>query len=225
MCAASMTRQRVGLELSTPFALEQQRPTAQLHQVPMSSKTLSSNQTCTAAAHAVFQLAVLAVIAAPTLAGAQEVSFSVLGNTRVEVVAPTITYTPAVSAAMPYVAPHTQVVGTRIHTLDRVFFATDSEAVLAGSQQVLAEVAAVMRRHPELRRVRIEAHTDAQAPDAYNQQLSQRRADFVRAYLIACGVDASRLEAVGFGASRPTAPNHTELGRQENRRVEFLVVP
>ena len=78
-------------------------------------------------------------------------------------------------------------------------------------------------------RVRVEGHTDSKGSDAYNQRLSQRRSESVVKYLISKGIDPSRLEAVGFGKSRPIAPNQNPdggdnpIGRAKNRRVEVHI--
>ena len=70
----------------------------------------------------------------------------------------------------------------------------------------------------------VEGHTDSIGTDAYNQRLSSRRAEAVRDVLVdRYGIDASRLEAIGYGESRPVADNSTELGRAINRRVEASV--
>ncbi len=70
----------------------------------------------------------------------------------------------------------------------------------------------------------VEGHTDSVGTDAYNQRLSQRRAQAVRDALVErYGVEANRLEAIGYGESRPVADNSTELGRAINRRVEASV--
>jgi OOP family OmpA-OmpF porin len=71
------------------------------------------------------------------------------------------------------------------------------------------------------KRVRVDGHTDSVGTDAYNQQLSQRRADAVRAYLVSKGLAPGRASTRGFGESQPVAPNTTEEGRALNRRVEF----
>jgi OOP family OmpA-OmpF porin len=87
----------------------------------------------------------------------------------------------------------------------------------------LAELAAVMRKNPHLR-VMIEGHTDSVGNDGFNQGLSQRRADAVKDFLARrFGIDAARLDAMGFGETRPIAGNDTPEGRQVNRRVEAAV--
>jgi outer membrane protein OmpA-like peptidoglycan-associated protein len=83
-------------------------------------------------------------------------------------------------------------------------------------------LAQLLSVYPE-RSVRIEGHTDSVGDAAANQELSQRRAAAVRDALLARGVDAARVEAVGFGASHPIADNRTESGRQKNRRIEIVL--
>jgi outer membrane protein OmpA-like peptidoglycan-associated protein len=71
--------------------------------------------------------------------------------------------------------------------------------------------------------VAIEGHTDADGDDAANQALSEKRAAAVKAFIVSShGVDASRLEAAGFGESKPVADNATAEGKQQNRRVELV---
>ena len=77
-----------------------------------------------------------------------------------------------------------------------------------------------MKNHPELNLI-IEGHTDSVGKDAYNQKLSQRRADAIRKYIIEkFGVEANRLTAKGYGESRPIYDNRVAVGRAKNRRVE-----
>jgi outer membrane protein OmpA-like peptidoglycan-associated protein len=73
-------------------------------------------------------------------------------------------------------------------------------------------------------KVLIESHTDNTGEDDYNLNLSQRRADFVRAKLIERGIHPSRISAKGYGESWPVASNETEAGRQQNRRVEIIIL-
>ncbi len=70
----------------------------------------------------------------------------------------------------------------------------------------------------------IEGHTDDRGDASYNQELSQRRAQAVVAFLIDQGVDRSRLTAVGVGETQPIASNKTKRGRATNRRVEFVIL-
>jgi outer membrane protein OmpA-like peptidoglycan-associated protein len=113
----------------------------------------------------------------------------------------------------------------RIEIKDRVYFDTGNATIQSRSFKLLDQVARVLLEHPELEKVWIEGHTDETGSNTYNVELSQRRAESVREYLIKKGVAPQRLEARGFGRSRPVAPNTTEQGRAANRRVEFLTTP
>lgn len=102
-----------------------------------------------------------------------------------------------------------------------ILFDLDSAAIRPESRPVIDEVLAVLKDEPGWK-LTIEGHTDATGSDSHNLDLSQRRADSVKAYLIAGGVAGGRLETKGFGEGRPVADNATELGRAQNRRVELV---
>ncbi len=90
------------------------------------------------------------------------------------------------------------------------------------AKQTLDEVAGALAAQPELQ-VEIQGHTDSIGSVAYNLNLSQRRADAVKAYLVGKGVSASSLTAKGYGKAKPIAGNDSAEGRAENRRVAFEV--
>ena len=113
--------------------------------------------------------------------------------------------------------------GSRTLILEGVTFITDSAELTAESRTRLNRTAASLRQWPNVR-VEIGGHTDSVADDAYNMELSQRRAESVRSYLIQKGIHASRLTAKGYGETHPIAPNDTESGRARNRRVELTRV-
>ncbi|SEL65365.1 Thrombospondin type 3 repeat-containing protein [Stigmatella aurantiaca] len=113
----------------------------------------------------------------------------------------------------------------RIEIKKQINFGTGSAKIIgAQSQAILKDVATVLKDMPVLKKVRIEGHTDSQGADASNLRLSQKRADAVMAQLIKLGVDPGRLEAVGYGETKPIASNATKAGRAENRRTEFNIV-
>jgi outer membrane protein OmpA-like peptidoglycan-associated protein len=114
-------------------------------------------------------------------------------------------------------------VNGRIQLLERVLFETDSACLQPDSYALLEDVASLILNE-SLGRVRIEGHTDSRGSEAHNLDLSARRAEAVRAYLVARGVPAAALEAVGFGESKPIAPNDTDVGRAQNRRVNFEIL-
>lgn len=115
------------------------------------------------------------------------------------------------------------VTAREIKIAEQVRFATNSAEVLGESDAVLAEVAKLLAEHPEILRVRVEGHTDDVGDARYNQELSERRAASVVAWLVAHGVEAPRLASAGYGSARPLAPNGTEEGRARNRRVVFTI--
>ncbi len=104
--------------------------------------------------------------------------------------------------------------------LEGVNFITDSAELTPGSRRILNRVAASLKEWREVD-VEVEGHTDSVADPAYNLDLSQRRAESVRAYLESRGVAPSRLRARGYGETRPVASNDTPEGRSRNRRVEL----
>ena len=104
--------------------------------------------------------------------------------------------------------------------LKGVHFANDSDEITPESGAILDEVVESLRAYPEVQ-IQIQGHTDTRGSEAHNRDLSQRRAEAVRAYFIEGGVEAERMTAVGFGESQPVADNTTPGGRAENRRVEL----
>lgn len=105
-----------------------------------------------------------------------------------------------------------------------IFFDTGKASIQSRSFSLLDELATVIAEHPELKKIRVEGHTDADGAELANLKLSQARAESVAAYLKSKGIDGSRLDAAGFGEMRPIAPNDSEEGRAQNRRVEFIIV-
>ena len=82
----------------------------------------------------------------------------------------------------------------------------------------------ILDEHPEIRRLRIEGHTDSVGEAAYNDDLSARRAAAVEAWLVGHGIAKERLESAGLGSKEPIDTNETEAGRAKNRRVVFRIV-
>jgi outer membrane protein OmpA-like peptidoglycan-associated protein len=109
---------------------------------------------------------------------------------------------------------------SRIELSDTIVFASGEATIQKRSNRMLDQVGLVLKAHPELDLV-IEGHTDNVGDAQANMTLSRARADSVMSYLLGRGVDASRLSAVGHGATRPIADNATEQGRAANRRVEI----
>ncbi len=111
----------------------------------------------------------------------------------------------------------------KVVIVEPVFFKSDKDQIDRRSYTLLNNIATLLAEHNELS-IQVEGHTDDEADDMYNKDLSQRRAEAVRTYLIGRGIVADRLTAVGFGEERPVADNTTRKGRALNRRVAFVVV-
>jgi outer membrane protein OmpA-like peptidoglycan-associated protein len=105
-----------------------------------------------------------------------------------------------------------------------ITFATDSSDLNAGFFEVLGSVTKVLKEFDQTV-VEVAGHTDSRGTDAYNQQLSQRRAQTVTDYFISRNISAQRFITIGLGESMPVADNGTPEGQQMNRRVEITLVP
>jgi outer membrane protein OmpA-like peptidoglycan-associated protein len=105
-----------------------------------------------------------------------------------------------------------------------ITFATNSADLNASFFEVLNSVSLVVNEFNQTV-IEVAGHTDSTGSDAYNQQLSERRANAVAAYLGTRNVRADRMITVGMGEARPVATNDTDAGRQSNRRVELTLVP
>lgn len=101
-------------------------------------------------------------------------------------------------------------------------FHSESTHLTVEAQRYLDTIAQLLQRHPRIVLV-VHAHTDSLGTEAFNQRLSEYRAEVVRQYLTQQGVAEARLTDVGYGESRPVATNETSEGRRQNRRVEFVV--
>jgi len=107
-------------------------------------------------------------------------------------------------------------------TLGDVLFDTGRATLNPGAAMKLDRLAAFLNEHPD-RHVQIEGFTDSVGTDAYNQDLSERRADAVKAALTMRGIDPSRVGTEGYGKAYPVASNSDSGGRQLNRRVEVVI--
>ncbi|MEZ4270716.1 MAG: OmpA family protein [Myxococcota bacterium] len=111
----------------------------------------------------------------------------------------------------------------KIEIKEKVFFRSGRATILSKSYNLLNQVASVLKNYKHITKVRIEGHTDSRGGKRSNMRLSKLRAEAVRTYLIAQGIAEARLEAEGFGPSKPIASNRTNRGREQNRRVEFVI--
>ena len=103
-------------------------------------------------------------------------------------------------------------------------FAFDKSTLTEAAKDTLGQAVTLLKQHAEAN-VEIQGHTDHVGSDAYNQALSERRAESVKAYLVLQGIAAGRISTRGFGESQPTADNSTATGRAENRRVIIIEIP
>lgn len=106
--------------------------------------------------------------------------------------------------------------------LPGVTFETNSDRLLPGAEQVLSDAAATLRKNPSIS-VEVAGHTDSDGTEAYNENLSERRASTVREFLVNEGVDAGRMTLRGYGELQPVAPNDTAEGKAQNRRVVLRI--
>lgn len=120
--------------------------------------------------------------------------------------------------------PLVEIETERLSLKDAIQFDTGRDTLRSQSFPVLDAISGILAAHPELRRVRVEGHTDDVGTNAYNKDLSDRRARTVVRYLSGKGIAPARLEPAGYGEERPVAPNTSALGRAKNRRVEFTIV-
>ncbi|MCP5431925.1 MAG: OmpA family protein [Alphaproteobacteria bacterium] len=105
-----------------------------------------------------------------------------------------------------------------------ITFKTDSSDVNSSFYPVLSDVSLVLKEFDKTT-VEVMGHTDSDGSDAYNESLSQKRANSVSQYLVSQGVMPQRLVVIGYGETRPVAPNTTPDGKQQNRRVEIQISP
>ena len=119
---------------------------------------------------------------------------------------------------------YTNVVVTakKIEIKQTVYFDTNKTRIKPVSYSLLNEVAQALKDNPKIS-IQVEGHTDSRGRNAKNLRLSQGRAESVRTYLAAQGVEESRMSAKGFGEEIPLSDNRTSAGREQNRRVEFVI--
>jgi len=112
----------------------------------------------------------------------------------------------------------------RLQAPESITFDTNSAEVKPQFRSALDQIAQSIRQYPNTV-VRVEGHTDSTGSASHNQNLSVNRAQSVTSYLSRQGVEPARMQAVGYGFSRPIATNDTAAGRAQNRRVEILILP
>jgi len=113
---------------------------------------------------------------------------------------------------------------SQIRILQRIEFETNRAEIRPESLGIIDEVRSALEVNPQIKKIRIEGHTDDRGPNEKNLKLSQRRAESVMKYLLDEGIAPERLEAKGWGEEHPLVANDGEQGWQTNRRVEFHIV-
>jgi outer membrane protein OmpA-like peptidoglycan-associated protein len=116
------------------------------------------------------------------------------------------------------------VTDTAIEILDMVYFEYNKAIIKPVSYPILDAVAATLQGNPSIQLIEVQGHTDERGDDAYNLDLSDRRAHAVEKYLADKGVDAKRLSAQGYGETQPVDRAHNEAAWAKNRRVAFLIL-
>jgi len=124
----------------------------------------------------------------------------------------------------PIVVMKAKRVGKKIEITEKVMFDTGKATIKPESDQLLKDVATVLTQNASVTKLRVEGHTDSVGKDSANKKLSQKRADSVKDFLVKAGIDANRLESIGYGEEKPIASNDTDEGKEQNRRVEFNIV-
>lgn len=107
--------------------------------------------------------------------------------------------------------------------IEGIYFDVNKDTIKPKSRKKLNQAADVLTRFPEIR-LEISGHTDNQGKHAYNMDLSRRRAESVRDYLVRKGIDESRVKTVGVGPDQPIESNDNKAGRAKNRRIEFRIL-
>ena len=117
-----------------------------------------------------------------------------------------------------------RVDASQIRILQRIEFETKRAELRPTAAPILDEVRLALEANPQIKKVRIEGHTDDRGSDSFNLDLSQRRAETVMKWLVDGGIDPERLTAEGLGETKPLVPNDSQENLQTNRRVEFHIV-
>jgi outer membrane protein OmpA-like peptidoglycan-associated protein len=147
-----------------------------------------------------------------------------LAKSRLVSVTPGQVQSMDISLAKKPAQPHVTVGTGELVLKGTIHFGTTNAEIRPDSSQLLDEIADVLVRNPQIKKVRIEGHTDNRGDPLQNRMLSASRANSVMAYLVKAGLDPARMDAQGLGADQPLMPNLTPAGRAKNRRVAFKIV-
>ena len=128
---------------------------------------------------------------------------------------------PIVEAKAP---PRVEVRDNKIEIHEKIQFDFDKATIKPASFDLMNEIASVITKNPQIKRLRIEGHASAEGDAKHNKTLSDERSKAVMKYLTDHGISSKELVAAGYGSDRPIADNTTEDGREKNRRVEFVIL-
>jgi OOP family OmpA-OmpF porin len=124
----------------------------------------------------------------------------------------------------PPVPKRVEVTQDQIVIHEKIQFETNKAVIKPESFGLLDEITSAVRDTPQIKKLSIEGHTDSVGADKYNKKLSDQRAASVMKYLVEHGIDAGRLVSKGWGETKPIGDNKTPEGKEQNRRVEFVIV-
>ena len=119
--------------------------------------------------------------------------------------------------------PRVEVRDNKIEIHEKIQFDFDKAVIKEASFSLMAEIGDVIKKNPQIKRIRIEGHASSEGNADHNKKLSDERAKAVMKYLTDHGTPTGELTAVGYGSDKPIADNATEDGREQNRRVEFMI--
>jgi OOP family OmpA-OmpF porin len=125
--------------------------------------------------------------------------------------------------APPPAPKRVEVTQDKIVIKEKIQFDYNKATIKPESHGLLDEIVSVIKENPHIKKISIEGHTDADGSYNYNLKLSDDRSASVMKYLTDHGIDPSRLASRGFGEAKPIAANDTDAGKEQNRRVEFLI--
>jgi OOP family OmpA-OmpF porin len=120
--------------------------------------------------------------------------------------------------------PRVEVRDNKIEIHEKIQFDYDKAGIKDASFSLMNEIVDVIKKNPQIKRIRIEGHASSEGNAGHNKALSDDRAKSVMKYLTDHGVATGELAAVGYGSDKPIADNNTEEGREQNRRVEFMIL-
>jgi OOP family OmpA-OmpF porin len=147
--------------------------------------------------------------------------FPVVPPAPAEAPVPAVPQVPAAPAPEPQ---RVELRDDKIVINEKIQFQRNKSTIKAVSFSLLIEVAAVIKKHPHIKKIRVEGHASSEGAARHNKRLSHDRARAVMRFLIGQGVPKTHLVAKGFGSELPIADNDTPEGREKNRRVEFNII-